>query len=355
MSIETVNQNSANQNAANQNKPASDNPIGKAINIVFGRYGIVVALAILCAILTVHSENVHPNQVFLTSRNILQVMLQASINIIIAVGMTFVITTGGIDLSVGSTVAFAGVFIATIAKEGAAENASTIMQILGHPVGLLVVGFVVGAVCGAINGALITMIKLPPFIVTLGTMGIFRGATMIVTGGRPVTGLPQSYTGAITGQILGIHTPIIIALVIAVVFWFVLTRTRFGEYTIALGGNEETARLSGIRVNVYKALVYTLCGALAGVAAVILTARVSAAEAIAGQNYELDAIAATVIGGTSLMGGEGTIFGTVIGGLLMSVVRNGMNLFNVQVYWQQVIIGVVIVLAVTLDRLKKQN
>ncbi len=335
--------------------------VGKILNVMLGRFGIIIALGILCAVLTIHSENALGRQVFLTDRNLLQIALQASINIIIAVGMTFVITTGGIDLSVGSIVAFAGIFVASIAKEADVEGANQFIKILGSLPGLLIIGVMIGAFCGLINGGLITLVRLPPFIVTLGTMSIFRGATMIFTEGRPIYGLPNQFINFFSGYVgqtetfRGIPIPAIIALIIALIFGFVLNRTRLGEYTVAIGGNAETARLSGVRVQRYTTLVYVICGALCGVAAVILTARVSAAEAIAGQGYELDAIAATVIGGTSLSGGEGTIFGTVIGGLLMSVVRNGFNLFNVQVYWQQVIIGLVIVLAVTLDRLKKQQ
>lgn len=323
-----------------------------AFNTLMTRFGIVVALILLCAVLAIHSQNVLGYQAFLTPINLIQIALQTAINIIIAVGMTFIITTGGIDLSVGSIVALSGIGIALASKGGA------------HPLIAMLAGVGIGSACGLVNGLLITRIKLPPFIVTLGTMGIFRGLTLLWSSGQAIYGLPKNFNAFFNSQltiplpnegVINIPTPVIIAFGIALIFGFILNRTRLGEYTTAIGGNEETARLSGVPVDTYKTIVYVLTGALCGVASAILIVRISAAEAIAGQNYELNAIAATVIGGTSLTGGEGTIFGTVIGGLLMTVVQNGMNLFAVQVYWQQIIIGLVIVLAVTLDRLKKQG
>jgi ribose/xylose/arabinose/galactoside ABC-type transport system permease subunit len=195
---------------------------------------------------------------------------------------------------------------------------------------------------------------LPPFIATLGTMGIFRGVALIISEGRPIYGLSAGFISTFAGTVGPIPIPVIIALITAIIFGFILVRTKIGEYTVAIGGNEETARLSGINVKLYKLIVYAICGGLSGLAGVVLTARMSAAEPIAGNSFELDAIAATVMGGTSLLGGEGTIVGTVIGALFTSLVRNGMNLFNVQAYWQQVVIGSVIVLAVILDRRRKR-
>jgi ribose/xylose/arabinose/galactoside ABC-type transport system permease subunit len=317
------------------------------------RYGILVALIVLGMIFAVLSQQVHGEQYFLRQNNILQIALQGAINAIIAVGMTYVITSGGIDLSVGSVVALVGILV------GQSLKADT------SPIVALLLGIGVGVVCGSINGLLITRANLPPFIATLGTMGIFRGVALIISDGRPIYGLPQSFIQLYAGQLgpfqlpligqLGpIPIPVIIAFVVAVVFAFVLTRTRIGEYTIAIGGNEETARLSGINVKLYKLMVYAICGGLSGLAGVVLTARMSAAEPIAGASFELDAIAATVMGGTSLMGGEGTIWGTIIGALFTSLVRNGMNILNVQAYWQQVVIGTIIILAVIIDRLRKR-
>lgn len=309
---------------------------------ILSRYGIVLALLLLATTFSILSPIVLGQQYFLAPNNLLQVALQASINSIIAVGMTFVIITGGIDLSVGSIVALGGIFVAGLLKSDASP-----LMVLG-------VGVLVGILCGAFNGILITRVNLPPFIVTLGTMGIFRGLALIISSGRPIYGLPQEYINTFAGQIGAVPIPVIIAAVVAIVFAFILTRTKLGEYTIAIGGNEETARLSGINVKRYKLIVYALSGALCGLAAVVLTARMSAAEPIAGNLFELDAIAATVMGGTSLMGGEGSILGTVVGALFTSLVRNGMNIFNVQAYWQQVVIGSVIVIAVVIDRIRKR-
>lgn len=306
------------------------------------RYGILVALILVGIIFAVLSQRVHGEQYFLRPNNILQIALQGAINAIIAVGMTYVITSGGIDLSVGSVVALVGILVGQALKADIS------------PLLVLLLGIGVGIVCGGINGLLITRANLPPFIATLGTMGIFRGVALIISDGRPIYGLPQSFIQLFAGQVGPIPTPVIIAAIVAVVFGFILTRTRIGEYTVAIGGNEETARLSGINVRLYKLIVYAICGGLSGLAGVVLTARMSAAEPIAGASFELDAIAATVMGGTSLMGGEGTIWGTIIGALFTSLVRNGMNILNVQAYWQQVVIGTIIILAVIIDRLRKR-
>lgn len=310
--------------------------LGAATNTI-ERYGIVLALIALSVVLAFLSPY------FLTVSNLLNVLLQASINLVVAVGMTFVITSAGIDLSVGSMVALAGVVMAMLMKN----------DIGGLPVAVLG-ALVVGLFVGSFNGLLITRLRLPPFIVTLGTMSIVRGLALIISDGKPVYGLPQSELRIISGYIGPVPIPVIIALLVALLAHFVLRNTTIGEYTVAIGGNEEAARLSGISVHRYKVLIYAISGLMCGLASVILTARLSAAEPIAGVNYELDAIAATVMGGTSLMGGQGTIFGTIIGALLMSVLRNGLNLLNIQSYYQQLAIGVVIILAVTLDVLRKR-
>jgi ribose transport system permease protein len=270
-------------------------------------------------------------------------MLQASINMIIAVGMTLVITQGGIDLSVGSIVALAGMIAADLLVKG-----------YGVPVALIA-GLLVGGLCGLFNGALITYLNLPPFIVTLGTLSAFRGMALIYNSGRPIFGLTPDFNELLASSVGPVPRPVIIALLVAVLFAFVLRYTRLGEYTIAIGGSEEAARLSGVPVRRYKIAVYVINGLLAGLAALVLVARLSAMDPTAGALFELDAIAATVIGGTSLSGGQGSVFGTVIGALLMSVLRNGMNLLNVQAYYQQLIIGAVIILAVIVDRLRKKG
>jgi ribose/xylose/arabinose/galactoside ABC-type transport system permease subunit len=266
---------------------------------------------------------------------------QTSINAIIAVGMTFVIITAGIDLSVGSIVAFSGVVLGSVLHAG-----------VPVPVAI-VIGLGVGLVCGLANGLLITRGNLPPFISTLGMMSVLRGAALLYTGGRPITGFSESFR-FISKDIFHIPFPIIIMAFVYIVAHFVLKRTKLGRYTYAIGGNEEAAVLSGVNVKFYKAMVYGVCGMLSGLAAIVLTARLNSAQPIAGMMYELDAIAATVIGGTSLMGGEGRIRGTLIGALIMGVLRNGLILLGVSSYLQQTVIGGVIIIAVLFDMLLKK-
>ncbi len=316
-------------------------PSGSRWAEFIAQYGIVLVLLAMVAALSILSPLIRGEQFFLTSRNLLQVALQASINAIIAVGMTFVITSAGIDLSVGSIVALAGVCAAFAMKAGA-----------GPWVGFLV-AVTVGALCGLFNGLLITRINLPPFIATLGTMGIFRGIALVISDGRPIYGFGREFLEIFAGRVGAVPIPVIVAGLVALIFWFVLTQTRLGKYTIAIGGSEETARLAGIPIDRYKMKFYALGGFLTGIAAALLTARLSSADPTAGAFFELDAIAAVVMGGTSLTGGEGSIGGTIVGALIISLVRNGMNLFNVQSYWQQIVIGSVIVLAVMLDQWRK--
>ncbi|MFQ5770040.1 MAG: ABC transporter permease, partial [bacterium] len=276
--------------------------------------------------------------------NLLNVAQQTAINAIIAVGMTFVIITAGIDLSVGSVMAFAGVVLASSLRAG-----------VPLPVALLI-GLGVGLVSGLVNGMLITYGRLPPFISTLGMMSVARGAALLYTQGRPISGFSDDFRYLATGELLHIPLPVIIMVGVYGMAHFVLTRTKLGRYTYAIGGNEEAASLSGVNVIYYKSTVYGICGMLSGLAAIILTARLNSAQPIAGIMYELDAIAATVIGGTSLMGGEGTIFGTLIGALIMGVLKNGLNLLGVSSFIQQTVIGSVIIAAVLMDMaLKKQR
>jgi ribose transport system permease protein len=295
-----------------------------------GLLGLIVVLWIL----TPH---------FLTVSNLLNVAQQATIIAIIAVGMTFVIITGGIDLSVGSVLAFAGVVMANALQSG-----------VPLPLALLI-GLGVGLLCGVINGLLITIGRLPPFIATLGMMSVARGAALMFTEGRPISGFSEGFRSIATGEILRIPAPVVIMIVVYLIAHFVLKRTKLGRYTYAIGGNEEAALLSGINVRLNKTLVYGIAGLLSGLAAILLTARLNSAQPIAGMNYELDAIAATVIGGTSLLGGEGTVSGTLIGALIMAVLRNGLNLLSVSSFFQQVVIGSVIIFAVLIDMALKRR
>jgi len=308
----------------------------RSVGGLFSRIGILIALVLLSIAVSLLSP------FFLTVTNLLNVALQASINIIVAIGMTFVITTAGIDLSVGSIVGLAGMVVADILTKG-----------FGMPVGL-VGGLLLGLLCGCLNGVLITKLKVTPFIVTLGSMSILRGLALIYHNGRPIYGLLKKDVLQVAGYVGPVPKPVIIAAVVAVIAHFVFRYTKIGEYAIAIGGNEEAARLSGINVDRYKVIIYGLCGVLCGLAGTVLTTRLYAAEPIAGTGYELDAIAATVMGGTSLSGGEGSILGTIIGAMIMSVLRNALNLLNVQSYYQQLAIGAVIVLAVVIDQLRKE-
>jgi ribose/xylose/arabinose/galactoside ABC-type transport system permease subunit len=293
--------------------------------------GTLAGLAGLCALLTALTPH------FLTVSNLLNVAEQTAINAIIAVGMTFVILSGGIDLSVGSIVALSGVVL------GSALHA-------GLPVPVAVgLGLLTGAACGLVNGALVTRGRLPPFIATLGMMSMARGAALLYTNGRPISGFDAGFRAISTGRPLMIPAPVLLMAAVYLAGHFILARTVFGRYVYAIGGNEEATRLSGIRVGAYKTAVYVLSGATSAAAAVTLTARLNSAQPIAGIMYELDAIAATVIGGTSLMGGSGSLVGTLVGALIMGVLRNGLNLLGISSFLQQVVIGAVIVAAVLLD------
>ncbi|MGH6885864.1 MAG: ABC transporter permease, partial [Geminicoccales bacterium] len=274
---------------------------------------------------------------FLTTSNLLNVVEQSAIIGIIAVGMTFVILTAGIDLSVGSIVALSGVALGTAFRAGLPIPAAALT------------GLAVGLACGLINGALITIGRLPPFIATLGMMSVARGGALMLSDGRSISGYPEGFRSIATGHLLGIPIPVLVMLTIYVFAHFVLTRTTLGRYTYAIGGNEEAAELSGISVRAYKIAVYGIAGLLSAVTALLLVARLDSAQPIAGIMYELDAIAAVVIGGTSLMGGSGSVVGTLIGALIMGVLRNGLNLLGVSSYLQQVAIGAVIIVAVLMD------
>lgn len=278
---------------------------------------------------------------FLTLSNLLNITEQTAIIAIVAVGMTFVIITAGIDLSVGSVLALSGVTMASALHAGVPLPAA------------LLVGAGTGMFCGLLNGLLIAQGRLPPFISTLGMMSVARGTALVFTEGRSISGFSESFRYFASGKILHFPMPVIIMVMIYVIAHVILAKTKLGRYAYAIGGNEEATILSGVNVRLYKAVIYALCGLLSGVAAIILTARLNSAQPIAGIMYELDAIAASVIGGTSLMGGEGTIWGTLIGALIMGVLRNGLTLLGISSFVQQIVIGSVIILAVLADMVLK--
>lgn len=300
------------------------------------KFGPLLALLLIVAIITV----INPS--FMTSTNILNVLRQVSISALIAFGMTFVILTGGIDLSVGSTLALTGAVAATMLASGF------------DPILTIFITLILGAILGAINGVIIAKGKVAPFIATLATMTIYRGLTLVYTEGRPVSGLGDSISFQMMGKgyFFGIPVPVVTMILAFLALWFILHKTTFGRRIYAVGGNEGASRLSGINTDRVKIMVYSLTGMLASLSAIILTSRLNSAQPTAGTSYELDAIAAVVLGGTSLTGGKGWIFGTLVGALIIGVLNNGLNLIGVSSFFQQVVKGVVILIAVLIDRKK---
>ncbi|MCY7453379.1 ribose ABC transporter permease RbsC [Bacillus altitudinis] len=314
-------------------KPLTSN--GRFDNIM-QKLGPFLGLIILVAIVSIL------NPAFLEPLNILNLLRQISINALIAFGMTFVILTGGIDLSVGAILALSSALTAGFIVSGL------------DPILAIIVGCIIGAILGMINGLLITKGKMAPFIATLATMTIFRGLTLVYTDGNPITGLGSNYAFQLFGRgyFLGIPVPAITMLLTFIVLWVLLHKTPFGRRTYAIGGNEKAALISGIKVTRVKIMIYSLAGFMSALAGAILTSRLNSAQPTAGTSYELDAIAAVVLGGTSLSGGRGRIVGTLIGVLIIGVLNNGMNLLGVSSFYQSVVKGIVILIAVLLDRKK---
>ncbi len=307
----------------------------------------LIALFLMILVMTLLSDN------FLTSANIWNIMRQISVNVCLSVGMTMVILTGGIDLSVGSILALSGAVTAGLLKNGI-EIESLNIFIRYNPFGAALAGLFVGFLMGLFNGITITRFRVPPFVATLGMLTIGRGLTMLWTGGFPVTGLGRfGYIG--TGWFLGIPMPVWISALIVGVATLIMKKTRFGRYTYAVGGNERAARLSGLNIERIKLAVYSITGVLSAVGGLVVTARLDSAQPNAGITYELDSIAAVVVGGTSLTGGRGSIPGTVIGALIIGVLNNGLVLLNISPFWQQIIKGFVIIFAVAIDRIREKE
>ncbi|MBD1555631.1 ABC transporter permease [Vibrio sp. S9_S30] len=298
------------------------------------RYGIVLAFIAICLILSIASPY------FLTANNLINVLRQTSINGILALGMTFVILTRGIDLSVGSMVAFTAMVAASFAT-GSGNTAILAPVIFGMGAGLAL---------GVANGFVIARFAVPPFVMTLGMLSMARGLTLIYSDGMPISNLNPSYKFIGQGLVMGVPMPVILFLVVFALSWFVLRYTTYGRYVYAVGGNPKAARTSGINVKWITFSVYGIAGLLSGLAGLILSARTSAALPQAGVAYELDAIAAVVIGGTSLAGGVGSVVGTLFGALIIGVLNNGLDLLGVSSFYQQVVKGAIIVLAVMMDR-----
>jgi len=303
----------------------------------------LIALFVLCAIISLLSDK------FLTVTNVWNVMRQISVNICISTGMTLVVLMAGIDLSVGSILALGGAITAGLLKNGV--EFSSFNLYMGFTIlGACLAGILVGSVLGWFNGWTITRFKVPPFVATLAMLTIARGLTMLWTKGFPITGLESNFSYLGTGWFLGIPLPVWISGVVVIAAILVTNKTKIGRYIYAIGGNENAARLSGININRVKIAVYTIAGALAAVGGLIVTSRLDAAQPNAGVGYELDSIAAVVIGGTSLSGGRGTILGTVLGAVIIGVLNNGLVLLNVSPFWQQVVKGLVILAAVIIDK-----
>lgn len=312
------------------------------------RFQSLFALGIMVIALSILSDN------FLTTENGWNILRQISVNLCLSIGMTLVILSGGIDLSVGAILALSGAIAAGLLKNGLALTAFGV-RLEFTTAGAVVAGIAVGAVLGWFNGFTITRFRLPPFVATLGMFSIARGFTLLWTGGFPITGLDPAFGFIGTGAFLGMPMPVWIMLALTALFVVVTKRTRFGRHLYAVGGNERAALLTGLRVHRIKLAVYSLAGALAGVAGLIVTARLDSAQPNAGLGYELDSIAAVVIGGTSLSGGRGSVTGTVLGCLIIGVLNNGLFLLNVSPFWQQVIKGAVILLAVAIDKLNARH
>lgn len=294
---------------------------------------IVLGLGLVLSLVSSH---------FLTATNLLNVLRQISINGILAIGMTVVCLTGGIDLSVGSVVAFSGIIAAGLLRD-------TNLPIL--VVALAAVA--VGALLGLYNGYFVAYWNAAPFVVTLSMMTIARGMTYVYSDGRPISNLPAEFLVIGKGNFLGLPIPFFILLIVFILTSIMLSKLKFGRYVYAVGGNESAAMVSGINVKRIKMMVYVLSGIACGIAAVILTARVSAGLPQAGDSYELDAIAATVIGGTSLSGGRGRLWGTIVGAILLGIVNNGLDLLNVSSFYQQIVKGLIILGAILIDSKRK--
>ncbi len=314
------------------------NSLLSSVGEIFRRFSVFIILLLICLIFALGSSD------FLTASNLLNVALQTSIIAIVAVGMTFAILTAGIDLSVGSVMALAGALAAGLA----------VRQGLGT-YGGIGLALLAGMSIGVINGLLIVKGGMPPFVATLAMLAVGRGLTLVYTEGRPIAGIEKNFIFWGTGQWLGIPLPVILLAVIAVIAFIVLRYTRFGLYVYSTGGNEETTRLAGVSPNKIKLAVYVISGFTAALGGILLTARLWSAQPNAAVGWELDAIAAPVLGGTSLFGGVGGIGGTLVGAFIIGVLSNGLNLLGISSYYQQVIKGAVFILAVMLDLFTKRR
>jgi ribose transport system permease protein len=312
------------------------------------RFQSLIALFILCLVISLLSDK------FLTITNGWNVLRQISVNVCIATGMTLVVLTAGIDLSVGSVLALCGAITAGLLKNGIEIPANNLY--IGFTLlGAVLTGILTGSLLGLFNGWTITKFKVPAFVATLAMLTIARGLTMLWTGGFPISALGGKFAVIGTGWFLGIPLPVWISGMIVLIAVLITRKTRLGRYIYAIGGNENAARLSGIPINRIKIIVYAIAGALAAIGGIMVTSRLDSAQPNAGVTYELDAIAAVVIGGTSLSGGRGSVAGTVLGAIIIGVLNNGLVLLDVSPFWQQVVKGGVILIAVIIDKANSKD
>src|SRR4249919_3209386 len=312
------------------------------------RFQSLIALVVLCIVLSILTDK------FFTADNGLNVLRQTAVNICISTGMTLIVLTGGIDLSVGSVLALCGAVTAGLFKSGI--EIPVLNLFVGFTfLGAILGGIILGSLLGGFNGFTITRFKVPPFVATLAMLTIARGFTMLYTAGHPISNLGEGFAYIGTGSLIGIPVPVWIAAAVVLLAVFITQKTRLGRYIYAIGGNETAAKLSGIRINRVKLIVYSIGAALAALGGVIVTSRLDSAQPNAGISYELDAIAAVVIGGTSLNGGKGSVWGTVIGAIIIGVLNNGLVLLNISPFWQQVVKGSVILLAVIIDKVGEKK
>lgn len=305
----------------------------RSIRQIIGKFKIVLIFVVMCTILTILKPS------FIQPSNLINVVRQISIVAIIAMGSTLVIITGGIDLSPGSIAAVAGIVAATFAANPAFP---VIVPILA--------GVLTGAVCGLFNGVIIAKGNIPPFIVTLGMMSIGRGLAYVLSDGKPISGLSASFLFLGRKSIAGIPVPILIMVLLVALTWVIMNKRVFGKHIYAVGGNEIAARVSGVNVDRIKIKVYAYAGILSAIGGVVMASRITTGHPNSGTGYEMDAIAAAVIGGTSLSGGIGTIGGTVIGALIIGVLSNGLDILGVSAYYQQIAKGLIIIAAVLMDK-----
>jgi ribose transport system permease protein len=315
---------------------------------IIARFQSVIALLVLCVALSLLSDK------FLTPGNGWNVLRQISVNVCISVGMTLVVLTAGIDLSVGSILAFSGAVAAGLLKNGISWPAHDLF--IGFTLfGTIICALLAGCLLGWFNGWVITTFKVPPFVATLAMLTVARGLTMLWTKGYPISSLGPRFDFIGSGWLVGIPVLVWISILVVVAALLIVGKTPLGRHIYAIGGNEQAARLSGIPINRVKIIVYTLAGLLSAVGGIMVTSRLDSAQPNAGTSYELDSIAAVVIGGTSLSGGRGTIMGTVLGAVIIGVLNNGLVLLNVSPFWQQVIKGLVILLSVIIDKINSKE